>query len=297
MRIFFVFIFLTFLVMVVPGTAWTEPELTQEEKMEAWEKLAEDGVYGKESACGTCHKDEKESYEETAHADEENEGSPATKKGCQSCHGPGEGHIQSKGEVSTAEIGAESESSVEEKSKVCLDCHNKEFQAGWKGSVHQKEGKACIDCHDVHNGKDKLLKGESVAEGCFACHDKVKPDFMTLSHHPVLDGKVSCAQCHKLHESTAPELASGGSYNKKCINCHEKQGAFFKFGHKPVGENCLNCHKGHGSTFNTLFTLPMPYLCHDCHPKSHKQGLYHLCDNCHRHSHGSSHPMGKTFLQ
>ena len=45
---------------------------------------------------------------------------------------------------------------------------------------------------------------------CFQCHTEVRAAFELPHHHPVLEGKVSCADCHNPHKGDA---VKGGGTN------------------------------------------------------------------------------------
>jgi len=81
--------------------------------------------------CEACHT-QGDSLKGTPHAMATNPRTPAATHGCESCHGPGEahvndddkGHIRKFTKISPAEI-----------NQTCLTCHNRGEHAGWEGSV------------------------------------------------------------------------------------------------------------------------------------------------------------------
>ena len=68
----------------------------------------------------------------------------------------------------------------------CESCHG-------PGSLHVKSGGAA---HTIINPRKS-------PETCFQCHLEVRAQFQLPHHHPVLEGKMSCADCHNPHVGMA----------------------------------------------------------------------------------------------
>ena len=64
----------------------------------------------------------------------------------------------------------------------CESCHG-------PGSLHVKSGGAA---HTIVNPRRS-------PEACFQCHLNVRAQFQLPHRHPVLEGKMSCADCHNPH--------------------------------------------------------------------------------------------------
>src|SRR5436190_960962 len=85
--------------------------------------------------CVTCHTDKTDSLKGTPHAQAKNPRSPEATQGCESCHGPGQAHVDddAKGHIrkfaKTASV---------EINQTCLTCHNRGNHAGWEGSAHER---------------------------------------------------------------------------------------------------------------------------------------------------------------
>ena len=74
----------------------------------------------------------------------------------------------------------------------CESCHG-------PGSLHVKSGGAA---HTIINPRKS-------PETCFQCHLEVRAQFQLPHHHPVLEGKMSCADCHNPHVGMA--IKGGGT--------------------------------------------------------------------------------------
>ena len=84
------------------------------------------------------------------------------------------------------------------------------------------------------------------------------------SHHPIMEGKMVCSDCHDPHGQLEKNLKAE-TINLLCYKCHaEKQGPF-AYPHPPVNENCCICHEPHGTVANNLLRQPPTFLCLRCH--------------------------------
>jgi DmsE family decaheme c-type cytochrome len=92
-------------------------------------------------------------------------------------------------------------------------------------------------------------------------------EFNLPHRHPVLEGKMSCTDCHDPHKGSA---IKGGSTSlaleqDTCHKCHIAQRGPFVFEHEAVREGCTTCHKPHGSVNAKLLTERNANLCLKCH--------------------------------
>jgi DmsE family decaheme c-type cytochrome len=158
-----------------------------------------------------------------------------------------------------------------------------------------------------------LTARESVNQTCFSCHKVQRAEFNKRSHMPLLEGKLSCTDCHNPHGSTTEPLLKADSVNELCYGCHAEKRGPFLFEHAPVRENCMNCHSPHGSNFESLLTTPRPILCQQCHaqdghpsqlltmgnlalgPRPDPRLIATSCQTCHVNIHGSNSPSGPRF--
>ena len=156
--------------------------------------------------------------------------------------------------------------------KVCLTCHQGDKLMFWSGSAHANQEVACTNCHEIHTDHDRVLDMRSQPKVCFGCHKTQRALFNRPSHHPVLEGKMVCSNCHNPHGSAGHKSLKRDSINNTCYQCHmEKRGPFLH-NHPPVAENCLICHNPHGTFVANLLNHRPPYLCQNCHSDTYHRG-------------------------
>ena len=143
----------------------------------------------------------------------------------------------------------------------CESCHG-------PGSLHAQGGGAA---HLIVN------PGKS-PQACFACHLDVRAQFQLPHHHPVIEGNMSCTDCHEPHKGRAMKggptgkaerIRGGGvaflSENESCLQCHAAQRGPFVFEHEAMREGCTVCHTPHGSVNQRLLKERNQTLCLKCH--------------------------------
>jgi predicted CXXCH cytochrome family protein len=166
---------------------------------------------------------------------------------------------------------------------ACAACHEKVVK-NFKHSTHSRielpgegervEGQGCESCHgpgslhvEAGGGKGKFIinPGKS-PDACMACHLDKKAEFHLNYRHPVLEGKMTCLDCHNAHgDATQPAGMTVSRTNDLCAKCHREQAKPFVFTHAAMREGCVACHKPHGSLNPKLLTERDNNLCLKCH--------------------------------
>jgi predicted CXXCH cytochrome family protein len=177
-------------------------------------------------------------------------------------------------------------------SEECATCHEaitKDFRtathARLKAHGDNAKNMGCESCHgpgSLHvssgGGPKTIINPRKDPETCFQCHLEVRAKFQLPHHHPVLEGRISCVDCHNPHKGSAikgggtslPQSIKGGgiallSQNETCFQCHSAQRGPFVFEHEAVREGCVSCHSPHGSVNQRLLTERSAQLCLKCH--------------------------------
>jgi len=284
--------------------------------------VAQDGAAESEGyvgldVCLGCHRQAVEEWHHTIHAKifmaPRNQ---LESRACEACHGPGARHrlnpIDPTGIIRFTEASA---TPVADQNGVCLSCHAGGQRIHWLGSAHEDQDVACSDCHNpmAKFSAAGLLAQASVNETCFSCHKQQLTQFQRRSHMPLLEGKISCADCHNPHGTTTDPLLKTDTVNETCYQCHAEKRGPFLFEHAPVRDSCMNCHAPHGSNHDKLLVTARPILCQQCHTSlGHMNTLLtsgnlasgsmpdarvigRSCQNCHAQIHGSNHPAGAKF--
>ncbi|MSO72610.1 MAG: DmsE family decaheme c-type cytochrome [Rhodospirillaceae bacterium] len=254
----------------------------------------------------------------TAHMAKSDSRTGVESEGCQNCHGDSARHVA---RIRDSGIRPPPErvfkgphaSKIEVLNETCAGCHQGGSALHWQGSAHAAADVACVSCHASHPVRDAVLAKATQAPVCFSCHADRRADALKPSHHPVLEGRMACGDCHNPHGSVGPKLLRAATVNDTCLNCHDEKRGPFLWEHAPVQEDCTICHTPHGSVQATLLKQRPPYLCQDCHDSSlhnsqpfsganlpggalpARQLVLRGCLNCHSAVHGSNHPSGARF--
>ena len=266
----------------------------------------EAATYVGNEACVTCHEEQANHLANTQHG--KDAFARLSNHGCETCHGPGSKHAEDPdNKAYQPKVDGLSKAA---QSAVCQNCHSGGKQFFWAGSRHETRGLSCLDCHSVHSFKSEKaqLKSASAMEQCFDCHKNTRAETWKTSHHPIREGKISCADCHNPHGTETPKMIMAASVNEQCYSCHAEKRGPFLWEHAPVRESCLNCHTPHGSNHLKLQKTSVPYLCQQCHSNTRHPGTLYdattlgdaarasnrifnrACLDCHAAIHGSNHP-------
>ena len=266
--------------------------------------------------CERCH-DETEDYPvlaifQTPHAAVADERTGFAERGCVSCHGDVEAHLQrpARGERrAPPEITFDEHTDAEDQNRACLDCHQQDAsRTHWESGSHAFNEVTCVSCHEVHTKQDPSLHAGRQTEVCSDCHQREVHQLSLPSRHPVRDGQMSCTDCHEPHGSTTRADLNRPTLNQTCEECHAGKRGPFLWEHNPVGEDCSTCHEPHGSPHDGMLQVRSPQLCQQCHMGTHSDTAFGRddrddfrvqgqdCMNCHKRVHGSNHPRG-SFLE
>ncbi|MBI1920275.1 MAG: DmsE family decaheme c-type cytochrome [Geobacter sp.] len=272
------------------------------------------GYVGSEK-CKECHEEIAASHAKSFHAKAwtgKGEG-----YGCESCHGPAGDHVNNPSRETIISFGKESKQTAGEKSARCLSCHSATPSVSfWDMGRHKREDVDCSRCHSIHKQSRPEV---SEPETCFLCHKDIKRDANRQSHHPIIEGKVKCSDCHNPHGTLSHGMIKAENINQLCYKCHPDKRGPFIWEHPPVEENCLTCHTPHGAKSSKLLIQKRPNLCENCHNGRHPGTPYDAtagfngsaspstklkfvgrsCLNCHNQIHGSNAPgsAGKSFTR
>ena len=271
--------------------------------------------YAGSDTCAICHTDQETGLKSMKHGMASNPRSPAATLGCESCHGPGQAHVNDDAKGNIKKFGQMKPDAINE---TCLSCHERGSHAGWQGSTHEARNLSCSTCHSVHKPASfshQLVKA-SETQLCATCHRvQVAKTERAVAHMPVREGKMSCSSCHNPHGSISnvKALRTGNTLNESCFSCHAEMRGPKLFEHTPVTESCATCHDPHGSSNDRMLNVRMPMLCQRCHVATrHPASIYdenaisknksnrmfgRSCVNCHSNVHGSNHPSGQFFMR
>jgi predicted CXXCH cytochrome family protein len=168
--------------------------------------------------------------------------------------------------------------------KVCYDCHtniSRVFPSSPHARLHLEQAQlpglqGCESCHGpasrhvaAGGGRGRFIVNPGRdPQACLNCHLEVQAEFHFPQHHPVLEGKMNCVQCHDPHGMDIMKPAGGlamSRLNQACAQCHRDQTRPFIFEHEALREGCTVCHNPHGSINSKMLVQPDSNLCLKCH--------------------------------
>ncbi len=169
--------------------------------------------------------------------------------------------------------------------RACLDCHAdivRQFPGSPHARVHFQTTAAgdttgCESCHGpgskhIEDGGHKFIinPGKDPAS-CFQCHLEAQAEFNLPQHHPVIEGRMNCVQCHDPHGADIFKPAGGlamARLNESCAQCHREQTRPVVFEHEAMQEGCTACHNPHGSINPKMLIENDANLCLRCHAQN-----------------------------
>jgi len=264
------------------------------------DKPASPQYLGTEACTAKCHKKELAQHQASIHSKTDRDASAtADKKGCEACHGPAGLHKQAvDNDDENLQMEKPATMSSKQMTQVCAKCHATTVSVfKFVDTEHAAEGMTCRDCHVMHQDKptDRKLK-QPTNELCLSCHQSLKVQLKANAHHPVLEGRLKCTDCHNPHGGSDPGMLKK-DIDELCTSCHkEKQGPFV-YEHSPnvdeMEDGCLTCHAPHGTPVAKLVKLSGRGLCLQCHTDIATDGRHRArpgsCwrSGCHIRLHGS----------
>ncbi|MCS7090134.1 MAG: cytochrome c3 family protein [Verrucomicrobiota bacterium] len=176
--------------------------------------------------------------------------------------------------------------------RACYDCHTNLVRI-FPTSPHARlplrtpethDAAGCEACHgpgSLHvaagGGRGRFILNPSrQPQICLDCHWEVHDEFRLPSRHPVLEGRMTCSQCHDPHGIDITKPAGGlvwARLNETCGACHAEQVRPRLFEHEALREGCTVCHVPHGSTHAALLTERDSHLCLKCHAQTPGPGV------------------------
>ena len=171
--------------------------------------------------------------------------------------------------------------------QACIGCHSN-YVRTFVGSPHARlhspgasgrSDSGCESCHGAGSlhiaaggGRGKFIHNPGKdASACFNCHLQTHMEFQLAQHHPVIENKMNCVQCHDPHGADIFKTSGGlamARQNESCAACHREQTRPFVFEHEALREGCTVCHNPHGSINRKMLTEADPNLCLRCHAQN-----------------------------
>jgi DmsE family decaheme c-type cytochrome len=230
---------------------------------------------GTAPVCANCHEAQWNAIDLTAHGAKND----ASGSMCQACHGNASEHLKDPTKAKPDNPFRKGVPAAKQ-AEVCLSCHSGNRNlAFWTSGKHALNDIACTNCHSIHGkslapsvNKFTTTFLPNQAETCWSCHPQIRAANFKPSHHPIIEGKIKCTDCHNPHGALSPAMVKQATINDQCYSCHADKRGPYVFNHPPVEENCATCHNPHGSVHARLLNEQAPNLCQDCHEGSRHPG-------------------------
>jgi DmsE family decaheme c-type cytochrome len=227
--------------------------------------------------CANCHEQAHASTMLTAHGAKQD----AAGSMCQACHGDASAHVQDP--MKNKMVNRFAKATAPERDAICMACHSgQRHLAFWESGKHAKNEVSCNNCHSIHGKSTNPVIAPftttaraNEADMCGACHKPIRNAINKPSHHPIVEGKVKCSDCHNPHGALSHAMVKQETVNQQCESCHADKRGPYVFPHPPVEDNCLSCHNPHGSSHMRLLNENVPNLCQDCHDWSRHPGTFY----------------------
>jgi len=263
--------------------------------------------------CSTCHEEEYEFWNQTAHANSfydpafqeqwKSQGSPGV---CLKCHTTG--FEMETGNFTFAQVTCESchgpggEMNLNTSVEFCSVCHSYEHfptYEEWLESEHSHAGVECVTCHDPMSLN---LITENPNQLCGGCHANITIEVKEGTHGAEGLGCVDCHMAKSLADFEGDEESITGHTfmprvpSPDCGSCHNVT----LEAHDVWGTNSENCLTCHDAVYMTMLHLlngtdlamsESSILCKQCHNDAYyewKRGIHadpHIdnktCIDCH----------------
>jgi DmsE family decaheme c-type cytochrome len=227
--------------------------------------------------CANCHEKAHTTTMLTAHGAKQDQAGSM----CQACHGDASAHVQDP--MKNKMPNPFKRASATERDAICMTCHSgQRHLAFWEAGKHAKNEVSCNNCHTIHSGSINPVPAPftttaraNEADMCGTCHKPIRNAINKPSHHPIVEGKVKCSDCHNPHGALTHAMVKQETVNQQCESCHADKRGPFVFPHPPVEDNCLSCHNPHGSSHARLLNENVPNICQDCHDWSRHPGTFY----------------------
>ena len=245
-----------------------------------------------EETCLKCHKQEHVTLWKTSlHAR-----SKVTCIDCHNVHSPETGMLSK--DLENGKIAIEGLTTAIKKAQLAANTAAVGSEEKEKANAKVSELKAEADkLREKINATETVYHRSAEPYTCYNCHKAQQVQVKMPSHHPIIENKMKCSDCHNPHGGPTGMLKAE-SVNETCFKCHAEKLGPFTFEHPPVSEDCSTCHNPHGSVRNNLLVQSEPFLCVKCHTAPHSRSgtlgnpgamaqYYSECTDCHNQVHGS----------
>ena len=166
----------------------------------------------------------------------------ASGSACQSCHGDASAHLQDPVKNKPADVIGSKTASGAEKSAVCLALPQRSARArelvGREAPQGRRDAASTATRSTARSRRATTARSRArsspprrtrrpsrqlVYKRCIECHTDVRGEILKPSHHPIIEGKVGCQDCHEPHGSLLKASLKNDSLNDLCVQLPRRQ--------------------------------------------------------------------------
>ena len=229
------------------------------------------GAFAGEATCAVCHVDIAKKFSSNPHSELAlmHGGKGVT---CESCHGPGQAHVESGGDPT--KILQLDKMSPKQLDTTCLTCHAS-AHPNFLRSEHGKAGVSCTSCHSIHGlAAATSAAAPTPAAGSTDKKAQLAPRLLSaLRPDANVSDPLQWAAASNEIPGQNPHLLRAPQ-PQLCYSCHtDIKPAFSQPFHHKVNEGlmkCTDCHDPHGTFSNHQLrtTADQNMICTKCHTET-----------------------------
>ena len=249
-------------------------------------------------------------------AQAKNPRTPAATHGCESCHGPGQAHVDDDAKGHILKSAQMKPADINE---TCLTCHNRGKHAGWEGSAHEARNLSCTTCHSVHNPQSfehQLVKATET-QLCATCHraaggqDRTRrgahagarrQDVVLVVPQPArIDQQREGAQGRQLGQRDCARAATPRCADRCCGSTRRcartARPATIRMARRTIAcwSSACRCSASAATSPRDIRRRSTTTTSITTNKSNRMFGR--SCVNCHSNIHGSNHPSGQFFMR
>ena len=218
--------------------------------------------------CANCHEYQHLSTTLTAHGAKND----ANGSMCAACHGDASAHLQDPMKAKPASAFKKGVPAAQ-KDAVCQTCHaGNRHLVFWERASMRRTRCRAVSCHSIHGKPGPVVVAPfttsfrpNESDLCGTCHQQVRAATLKPSHHPIIENKIKCSDCHNVARRAHAGDAEGGDGEPAVLLLPRRQARAVPV-RAPGGRGELPVlPQPAWLGVRKLLNEKVPNLCQDCH--------------------------------